>query len=170
MSLPTPAANIEFLKKGPWYLLHDAESMKSLLHVASGVVTALDPDNIGIVGACETSMINCHYDANKARLLSRLADVVAAEPPLWQLQYLTFCCIFLLGEVQECLKQYSPQCVCRSFFDSFNGTMNTKLFGDSASDGAVVALMPLEITTSLMIELTMAYGSDDSSKRQQEHD
>lgn len=170
MSASPPRANIEFLKKGPWYLLHDVESMKLLLQEASAVVSALNPKNIGIVGDCRTSMINSNYDENKKALGLKLNNVISnASVPMWQLQYLTFCCIFLLDKVKECLKQYSPQCVCRLFFDTFNENMRTKLFGDSASDGAVVALMPLELTTFLMIELSSAYGSDNSSKRQQEY-
>lgn len=150
-------ANIEFLKKGPWYLLHDVESMKQVIDLATAIVMKLDHKNIGIVGECPKIGVDSHFEENKAALLSRLSAVNEQPRLRWEYQFLTFCCIFLIKEVQDCLKQNSPQNVCRHFFDTFNERMKTNLFGDSSSDGTVVALMPLEISTTLMIELAASY-------------
>lgn len=149
------SANIAFLEKGPWYLMNDPASMRALLGYASAIVSSLDLKEMGIHGNCAEDGNAAPFALKQALLVKKIQEL---PNEMWQLQFMTFCSLFLLDSLIDKVKQNAPESVCRHFFDSFQDVFAIKVFGESEKASGYFASTPLEITTTLMISLETAYN------------
>ena len=145
-------ANTGVLSNGLWHLLHSAADMRTLLAEISGEVQAWPGSShrADIMGPSDNAR---DYRAEQTTVAAALT---AQMDDLWHLQWLTLFMVWTLPTLQHTLRSSSPLPVCKTFFDSFDATMSTLVFGDS-KDAAVVAHMPVGVVVRVLRLLKRSY-------------
>jgi hypothetical protein len=145
-------ANTGVLSNGLWHLLHSAADMRTLLAEISGEVQAWPgvSHRADIMGPSDDAR---DYRPEQTTVAAAL---IVPAGDLWHLQWLTLFMVWTLPTLQHALRSSSPLPVCKTFFDSFDATMSTLVFGNSG-DAAAVAHLPVGVVTRVLRLLKRSY-------------